>query len=98
MVFGCAIVGKQEMTLKKPDVVATIEILRFQSGQPGVRLCASDEFMDVSPVDRAILIAAAIQVCGAAIEAICQDYPNDQDEIREKLSAVMIEPQSRHLN
>lgn len=98
MAFGYGIVGKQEMPLKKPDVVATIEVLKLSSGQPGVRLSASEEFMEVSPVDRAILIAAVIQVCGAAIEAICHDHPNDQDEIREKLSAVMIEPQTRHLN
>ncbi len=84
--------------MKTPDVIATLEILQLALGQPGVRLCASDEFLDIPPPYRAVLLAAVIQVCEAAIEAICQDHPDDEDEIRETLSAVMVEPSTGRLN
>ncbi len=81
-----------------PEVIARIEILKLPSGLPGVRLSALDDFMEIPPVERAILMAAVIQLCGAAIEAIYEDHPEEQNEIRRGLDAVMIEPKQNTIN
>ena len=84
--------------MDNPEIIARVEILKLQSGQQGVRLSALNDFMILPPIQRALLLAAAIQLCGAAIEAIYEDYPDDQDEIRDGINAVMIEPSNKSLN
>jgi hypothetical protein len=90
--------SKQERALEEPDVIAQIEILRLENDQPGVRLCAAKPFTGLAPVDRALLMAAVIQLCGAAIEAIYADHPDDRTEIHKRLNAVTIEPKTKYLN
>lgn len=75
------------------EVLARIDILRLGSDMaPGVKLTALQEFMDMTPLQRAVMIGAVIHLCGAAIDAIINDNPNDAGEIREVLDALIIEP------
>lgn len=75
------------------EILARIDILRLTSeAAPGVKLTALQEFMDLSPMQRAAMIGAVIHLCGAAIEAIISDNPDDAETIREMLEHLSIEP------
>ena len=75
------------------QILAKIEIMRLtEEAAPGVKLTALQEFMDMTPIQRAVMIGAAIHLCGAAIEAIINDAPDDADAIRSALSNMSLEP------
>ena len=77
------------------EVLARIDILRLGSDMaPGVKLTALQEFMDMTPIQRAVMIGAVIHLCGAAIEAIIKDHPDDAEVIRDVLGNLSIEPSS----
>lgn len=84
--------------MSKGNVVAQIDMMVLPSRSPGVSLAAERAFGDLSPAQRCILLAAAIQLCAAAISAICEDYPEDRDEIEEHMKALSIEPSLSSLN
>lgn len=78
------------------EILARIDILRLSSDTaPGVKLTALQEFMDMTPVQRAVMIGAVVQLCGAAIDAIISDNPDDADVIREVLDNLSIEPSDK---
>lgn len=78
------------------EILARIDILRLNSETaPGVKLTALQEFMDMTPVQRAVMIGAVVQLCGAAIDAIISDNPDDADVIREVLDNLSIEPSDK---
>lgn len=80
------------------EVLARIDILRLGSDMvPGVKLTALQEFMDMTPLQRAVMIGAVIHLCGAAIDAIISDNPNYAGEIREVLDALIIEPSGENV-
>lgn len=78
--------------------IASISLLVLKNGEPGVRLSAGDEFMEAAPVDRVSLLVAAIQLCGAAITAICDDNPDDKAEIMEVMESMTIAPSGQAIN
>ena len=78
--------------------VATIGLLVLRDDEPGVRLSAGDEFMALSPVARISLLMAAIQLCGAAIGAICDDNPNESIDLMEMMDAMSINPSDHTMN
>lgn len=78
------------------EILARIDILRLTSeAAPGVKLTALQEFMDMTPVQRAVMIGAVVQLCGAAIDAIISDNPDDAEVIREVLDNLSIEPSDK---
>jgi hypothetical protein len=78
------------------EILARIDILRLNSETaPGVKLTALQEFMDMTPVQRAVMIGAVVQLCGAAIDAIISDNPDDAEVIREVLDNLSIEPSDK---
>lgn len=78
--------------MSRSEVLARIDILRLKGGDvPGVKLTALEEFMDMPPVQKAVMISAVMQLCSAIIEAIMEDSPDDADEIREVLTCLSIE-------
>lgn len=80
------------------EVLARIDILRLgRDMAPGVKLTALNAFMDLPPLQRAIMIGAVIHLCGAAIDAIISDNPDDAGEIREVLDALIIEPSGENV-
>lgn len=80
------------------EILARIDILRLSGDTaPGVKLTALQEFMDMTPVQRAVMIGAVIQLCGAAIDAIISDNPDDAGVIREVLDNLSIEPSSENI-
>lgn len=78
--------------------VATIGLLILPGGEPGVRFNGGDGLMDVPPITRVALLIAAIQLCGAAITAICDDHPDDFLDIESMMDAITIMPSSQALN
>jgi len=78
--------------------VASVQMLITDKDNPGVRISASDEFMEMPAVQRVSLLVAAVQLCGAAIGAIVGDNPDEEIEIRELLEAVAIQPEDQALN
>ena len=78
--------------------MASVEMLLNQNDQPGVRISATDEFMELLPIQRVGLLIAAIQLCGVAISAVVSDNPDDEIEIRELLESVAISPMQQDLN
>ena len=75
------------------EILARIDILKLSSDTaPGVKLTALQEFMDMPPLQRAVMMGAVIHLCGAAIDAIISDNPDDAMEIREVLEHLSIEP------
>jgi hypothetical protein len=80
------------------EILARIDIMRLtQEAAPGVKLTALQEFMDATPLQRAVMLAAAIHLCGAAIDAIVSDNPDDADQIREMLEHISIEPSGENI-
>lgn len=75
------------------EILARIDILKLSSdAAPGVKLTALQEFMDMTPMQRAAMMGAVIHLCGAAIDAIISDNPDDAGEIRAVLEHLSIEP------
>ena len=75
------------------EILARIDILKLSSdAAPGVKLTALQEFMDLTPLQRAVMMGAVIHLCGAAIDAIISDNPDEAGEIREVLEHLSIEP------
>ena len=75
------------------EILARIDILRLRSDTaPGVKLTALQEFMDMTPMQRAVMMGAVIHLCGAAIDAIISDHPDEAGEIRAVLEHLSIEP------
>jgi hypothetical protein len=75
------------------EILARIDILRLASeAAPGVKLTAFQEFVDMTPLQRAAMIGAVIHLCGAAIDAIISDNPDDAEIIRAMLEHLSIEP------
>lgn len=79
-------------------IVAIVEMLINDKGQPGVRITADNEFNDLYPIERVGLLVAAVQLCGAAISAIVAENPDDESDIRELLDTVSIYPEDQALN
>ena len=80
------------------EILARIDILRLNSETaPGVKLTALQEFMDMPPLQRAVMMGAVIHLCGAAIDAIISDNPDDAMEIREVLEHLSIEPSGENI-
>ena len=79
-------------------VIASIDMISLSDSQTGVKLNTSDAFMDMPPCHRAVLIAAVMQLCAAAIEAIMNDYPDERDEIRSHLDALTLEARATVVN
>ena len=83
--------------MDRADILARIDIVKLPDEvAPGVKLTALKEFMDLPPVQRAVMIGAVIHLCGAAIEAIISDYPDDAVMIRDVLQNLSIEPSSEN--
>lgn len=79
--------------MERAEILARIDILRLaEETAPGVKLTALQEFMDLTPLQRAVMIGAVIHLCGAAIDAIIHDNPDDAGTIREVLENLSIEP------
>lgn len=75
------------------EILARIDILRLgNETASGVKLTALQEFMDMAPLQRAVMMGAVIRLCGAAIDAIIIDNPDEAGEIREVLEHLRIEP------
>lgn len=75
------------------EILARIDILRLTSeAAPGVKLTALQEFLDMTPLQRAAMIGAVIHLCSAAIDAIISDNPDDAEIIRAMLEHLSIEP------
>ena len=75
------------------EILARIDILKLSSDTaPGVKLTALQEFMDMTPMQRAVMMGAVIHLCGAAIDAIINDNPDDAMKIRKVLEHLSIEP------
>lgn len=81
--------------MSRAEILARIDILRLSNDTaPGVKLTALPEFMDMTPLQKAAMIGAVIHLCGAAIDALINDHPDDADIIREMLQNLSIEQQT----
>lgn len=78
--------------------LAVIRMLELPNGLPGVKLEASDAFMELEPLERATMINAALQLCAAALSAIIEDNPDDADDIMDRIGAMEIEPNNKVTN
>lgn len=78
--------------------IANISMMILPNGEPGVKLSAGDDFLDVSPLARVTLLIAAVQLCGAAIVAICEDNPDDAIDIEEMMDCMSIIPSVQSVN
>lgn len=78
--------------------VATIGLLVLPNDEPGVQFSAGDSFMEIPPVARVSLLLAAIQLCGAAISAICEDNPDERIDLIELMDALTIIPSNQAMN
>ena len=77
---------------------AIIKMMQTQAGMPGVKLEAEQAFMDLEPIERATLLNAASHLCDMAISAILEDYPDEADEILERLEMMEIAAQPQVTN
>lgn len=78
--------------------VATIGLMMLPNGDPGVRFNGSLYFGDVPVVTKIALLIAAIQLCGAAINSICEENPDDNVDIEAMMNAVTITPSAQSVN
>jgi len=78
--------------------IACIDFLEMPNGEPGVRLSATVKFMEMDVIEKCIYIAAAAQLCGASIDALCDDHPDIADEIRQRFVDISITPSPRGMN
>lgn len=78
--------------------VASIAMLILGNGDPGVRLSAGDDFMDLGPSARVALLMAVVQLCGAAMVSICADNPDEGIDLEEIMEAMTISPSSQGIN
>ena len=80
------------------DVIARIDMMRFPNGEPGVKLAADERFMELEPIARCTYLMSVIHLCSMAISSICDDNPDDEDEIKSTLEALEIEPTPQRMN
>ncbi len=80
------------------QAVATIGLMILPGGEPGVRFNGTYEFSGAPTVVRVALLIAAIQLCGAAITAICEENPDDSPDVDELMSAITIIPSAQSVN
>jgi len=78
--------------------MASVDMLLNSKDEPGVKITASNDFMELEPIQRVSLLVAAVQLCGVAISAIITDNPDDELDIRELLESVEIRPLEHDLN
>ena len=78
--------------------VATIGLMLLPNGEPGVRFNGTYEFNDAPTVVRVALLIAAIQLCGAAITAICEENPDDSPDVDKMMNAITIIPSNQSVN
>jgi hypothetical protein len=79
--------------MDQSEILARFDILKLSKDvAPGVRLTAFQDFMDMPPLQRAIMIGAVVHLCFTAIDAIMRDHPDDADDIGEVLASLSIEP------
>ena len=78
--------------------VATIGLMLLPNGEPGVRFNGTHEFGEAPTVVRVALLIAAIQLCGAAITAICDDNPDDSPDVDALMNAITIMPSNQSVN
>lgn len=78
--------------------MAIIRMFAMDNGSPGVQLQSEDGFFDMQPMDRAIMLNAALHLCVAAINAIADDHPDDADDIMETLAHMSIAPNKQVQN
>jgi len=83
--------------MDRADILARIDIVKLpDETAPGVKLTALREFMDLPPVQRAVMIGAVMCLCSEAIDAIVNDHPDDAEMIREVLQDLSIEPSNEN--
>jgi hypothetical protein len=73
------------------DKVGRIDLIDAEEG-PSVRFDATDYFMRMSPLDRATYFMAAVQLCELAIDLICEDHPEYEEQIIEREASMLIQP------
>lgn len=73
------------------DKVGRIELINVEEG-PSVRFEATDYFMEMSPLDRATFFMAAAQLCALALDLICEDHPEYEEQIIEREASMLIQP------
>lgn len=78
--------------------VATVEMIVTDKDLPGVRIQATEEFLDMEPIERVSLLIAAVKLCGAAISAVVADNPEYESEIWEYLDVATLHPDDQALN
>lgn len=78
--------------------VATIGLILLPNGEPGVRFNGTPEFGEGPTLLRIALLIAAIQLCGAAINAICEENPDDCPDVEAMMNAVSIIPSPMSVN
>jgi hypothetical protein len=87
--------GKQECAVKE---VANIHLVLLPNGEPGVRFQGAPGFEEVPVMMRVALLIASIQLCGAAINAICEDNPDDVIDVEAMMNAISITPSPLSVN
>ena len=79
--------------MERADIIARIDILQMEDEMaPGVKLSAAQEFMDLPPLHRAVMMASVMHLCGVAIDAILHDHPDDAIDICDMLQNMSIRP------
>ena len=78
--------------------VATIGLMMLPGGEPGVRFSGTYEFNDAPTIVRVAQLIAAIQLCGAAITAICEENPDDSPDVDKMMNAITIIPSNQSVN
>lgn len=78
--------------------VANISMMILPNGDPGVKISAEPDFLDMSPLARVTLLIAAVHLCGAAIVAICEDNPDEAMDIEEMMDCMSIIPSANSVN
>lgn len=78
--------------------LAVVRMMELPDGSPGVKIEASDEFMELEPVERATFFNAALQLCAVALDAIINDNPDYEDEIMDQIDAMEIQPSKKGMN
>lgn len=89
------ILTEQEIAVQE---VATIGLMLLPNGEPGVRFNGTHEFGEAPTVVRVALLIAAIQLCAAAITAICDDNPDDSPDVDALMNAITIMPSNQSVN
>ena len=79
--------------------VASISLIILPNGEPGVKFNGSEAFgCQIPTITRVALLIAAIQLCGAAINSICEENPDDSPDIDALMNAISISPSALTVN